>query len=74
MKMVCRYDRSSVNPNTVIPALLFSRYVTAMQAKTAPVVNNSFRLSAWENGDAELLLSQQWRGCGYLAPAASGRR
>lgn len=25
MKIVCRYDRSSVNPNTVIPALLFSK-------------------------------------------------
>jgi hypothetical protein len=34
MKMVWRYARSSVNPNTVIPALLFSRYVTANQGKS----------------------------------------
>lgn len=35
INIVCRYERSSVKPNTVIPALLFSKYVTARDPNTA---------------------------------------
>ena len=31
--MVCSEDLSNINPKTVIPALLFSKYVTATNRK-----------------------------------------